>query len=166
LRSPAHIGEGVDLLASAQAMSLEGVVAKKLDSPYRPGARSPDWLKIKIISDDEFVIGGWVPEAGTRNHRIGSLLIGYYDDDHQLRFAGGVGTGFNDEDHRRLTALLHPLARDDSPFAGAIARRGARFVKPHLVAQIEYRRKGPGGVLHQAAFKGLRTDKSAKDLGR
>lgn len=166
LRSPAHIGEGTELLEAARKMKLEGVVAKKLDSIYRPGARSPDWLKIKNISDDEFVIGGWVPEAGTRLHRIGSLLIGYYDEKHQLRFAGGVGTGFNDEDHQRLTALLEPLAVEKSPFADAVPKRAARFVKPKLVAQIEYRRRGPEGILHQAAFKGLRTDKTVKDLGR
>lgn len=166
LRSPAHIGEGADLLSAARQMHLEGVVAKKIDSTYRPGVRSPEWLKIKIISDDEFVIGGWVPEAGTRTNRIGSLLIGAYDDKHQLHFAGGVGTGFNDETHQRLTQLLRPLATDKSPFIDIVPKRGAQFVKPRLVAQIEYRRKGPGGVLHQAAFKGLRTDKSAKDLGR
>jgi bifunctional non-homologous end joining protein LigD len=166
LRSPAHTGAGSDLLSAARQMQLEGIVAKKLDSIYRPGVRSPDWLKIKIVSDDEFVIGGWVPEAGTRTNRIGSLLIGYYDDDHQLRFAGGVGTGFNDDAHQRLTQLLGPLATSKSPFADVVPKRGAQFVKPRLVAQIEYRRKGPGGVLHQAAFKGLRTDKTAKDLGR
>lgn len=166
LRSPAHIGEGADLLSAARQMHLEGIVAKKLDPTYRPGVRSPGWLKIKIISDDEFVIGGWVPEAGTRTNRIGSLLIGSYDEKHKLHFAGGVGTGFNDDAHQRLKQSLRPLATDKSPFAEVIPKRGAQFVKPRLVAQIEYRRKGPGGILHQAAFKGLRTDKTAKDLGR
>jgi bifunctional non-homologous end joining protein LigD len=164
LRSPAHIGEGPEVLAAARAMQLEGVVAKKLDAPYRPGARSPDWLKIKIISEDEFVVGGWVPEAGTRTNRIGSLLLGYYDDERRLRFAGGVGTGFNEEDHRRLSKLMRSLAQTASPFADRVPKAGALFVKPQVVAQVEYRRKGPEGILQQAAFKGLRTDKSAREV--
>jgi bifunctional non-homologous end joining protein LigD len=164
LRSPAHIGEGAEVLAAARAMQLEGIVAKKLDAPYRPGARSPDWLKIKIISDDEFVVGGWVPEAGNRTNRIGSLLLGYYDDQKRLRFAGGVGTGFNDEDHRRLSKLMQSLAQTASPFVDRVPKAGALFVRPQVVAQVEYRRKGPEGILQQAAFKGLRTDKSAKEV--
>jgi bifunctional non-homologous end joining protein LigD len=164
LRSPAHIGEGEGMLASARQMELEGVVAKRLDSPYRPGARSPDWLKVKIVADDEFVIGGWVPEAGTRTGRVGSLLLGYYDAEKRLHFAGGVGTGFNDEDHRRLSPLLRSLAQSSSPFADRVPKAGALFVKPTLVAQVEYRRKGPEGILQQAAFKGLRIDKSAEEI--
>jgi bifunctional non-homologous end joining protein LigD len=167
LRSPAYIGEGEGMLAAARHMELEGIVAKRLDSRYRPGARSPDWLKVKIVADDEFVIGGWVPEAGTRTGRVGSLLLGYYDAKKQLRFAGGVGTGFNDEDHRRLAPLLASLAslaQSNSPFADRVPKAGALFVKPTLVAQVEYRRKGPQGILQQAAFKGLRMDKSAKEI--
>jgi bifunctional non-homologous end joining protein LigD len=164
LRSPAHIGEGEGVLAAARQIELEGVVAKRLDSPYRPGARAPDWLKIKIVADDEFVIGGWVPEAGTRTGRVGSLLLGYYDAQKKLHFAGGVGTGFNDEDHKRLAPMLQSLAQSSSPFVDRVPKAGALFVKPKLVAQVEYRRKGPEGILQQAAFKGLRTDKSAEEI--
>jgi bifunctional non-homologous end joining protein LigD len=166
MSSPAQVGEGALTLAAATKMRLEGIVAKKLDSLYYAGSRSPEWLKIKLITDDEFVIGGWIPEAGTRSHRIGSLLIGAYDKQRRLHFAGGVGTGFNDDAHRLLTKLLSPLATTNSPFAYAIPKRGVRFVKPKLVAQIEYRRIGPGGILHQAAFKGLRTDKSPRDISQ
>jgi bifunctional non-homologous end joining protein LigD len=164
LRSPAHIGEGEGVLAAARQMELEGVVAKRLDSPYRPGLRSPDWLKVKIVADDEFVIGGWVPEAGTRTNRVGSLLLGYYDEQKQLHFAGGVGTGFNDDDHKRLSRLMRSLAQSTSPFADRVPKVGAMFVKPQLVAQVEYRRKGPEGILQQAAFKGLRTDKDPDEI--
>jgi len=164
LRSPAHTGDGEAVLAAARQMGLEGVVAKRLDSPYRVGARSPDWLKVKIVSDDEFVIGGWIPEAGTRSHRIGSLLLGYYDEAGRLQFAGGVGTGFKEDDHRRLTRLMTELARPTSPFAGTVPKRGALFVEPTAVAQIEYRRRGSGGVLQQAAFKGLRSDKDPEEI--
>jgi bifunctional non-homologous end joining protein LigD len=164
LRSPAHAGEGAEVLAAAREMQLEGVIAKRLDSPYRPGARSPDWLKVKIISEDEFVVGGWVPAAGNRTNRVGSLLLGYYDDQKRLRFAGGLGTGFNDDDHRRLSKLMRSLAQTTSPFADRVPKAGALFVKPQVVAQVEYRRRGPEGILQQAAFKGLRTDKSAKEV--
>jgi bifunctional non-homologous end joining protein LigD len=166
MRSPAHVGEGAELLAAAREMKLEGVVAKRLDSTYVPGVRSPHWLKIKIVGDDEFVVGGWIPEAETRTNRVGSLLLGTYDAPGQLRYVGGVGTGFDDEDHRRLTRMLAPLARARSPFAGPVPKRGAVFVEPTIVVQVEYRRIGPEGILQQAAFKGVRTDKAAKDVGR
>jgi len=165
LVSPAHVGEGADVLAAAKQMKLEGVVAKKLNAPYRPGVRSPEWLKIKNVNDQEFVVGGWIPEAGTRTNRIGSLLIGYYDEAKKFRYAGGVGTGFNDDDHRRLSQMMQSLAQKESPFVDRVPKRGALFVKPRVVAQIEYRRKGPQGIIQQAAFKGIRTDKNAKDVG-
>jgi bifunctional non-homologous end joining protein LigD len=164
LRSPAHIGEGAQLLAAARAMKLEGIVAKNVDSPYRPGVRSPDWLKIKIVSEQEYVVGGWVPEAGTRTNRIGSLLLGYYDAQGRLRFAGGVGTGFDDEDHRTLSGLMRRLGVPTSPFADPVPKRGALYVKPETVVQVEYRRKGPEGILQQAAFKGIRDDKHAREV--
>jgi len=166
MRSPATIGEGTELFAAAREMHLEGIVAKKTDSLYRPDVRSPDWLKIKNISDDEFVIGGWIGEGGTRSDRVGSLLVGQYDEQGNLIFMGGVGTGFNNDTHDRLTQLLHSLASDENPFATPVPKRGAHYVKPKLVAQIEFRRKGPGGILQQAAFKGLRSDKSPKEVGR
>jgi bifunctional non-homologous end joining protein LigD len=128
--------------------------------------RSPEWLKLKIVSDDEFVIGGWVPEAGNRTARVGSLLLGSYDAGGRLRFVGGVGTGFDDGAHRRLTQLMRAHAQSQCPFADPILKRGALFVRPEVVAQVEYRRKGPSGVLHQAAFKGIRTDKAPRDVGR
>jgi len=167
LVSPAHVGKGKQLLAAARKQKLEGVMAKRVDSPYLPGARSRDWLKIKIVSEEEFVIGGWVPEGGTRTDRIGSILLGQYDERGLLRFAGGVGTGFGDADHQRLTRLLKGLHRPGgSPFADPVPRRGgALFVVPELVAQIEYRRR-PAGIVQQGAFKGLRTDKGAREVTR
>ena len=164
LRSPVQYGDGAAVLSAAARMKLEGIVAKKLNSLYRPGVRSPDWLKIKIVSDDEFVIGGWVPEAGNRTSRVGSLLLGAYDDQGRLRFLGGVGTGFNDETHRLLTTLLRSLASSENSFADRVPKRGAIFVKPRAVAQIEYRRRGTEGMLQQASFKGIRTDKNPKEI--
>lgn len=156
---PARVGrgQGSAMLEAARRQELEGVMAKRLGSVYRPGARSADWLKVKIVADDEFVIGGWVPELGTRLGRVGALLVGQFDESGRLRYAGSVGTGFDDAAHRSLSRLLtgleQPAAR--SPFADPVPKRGARFVEPKLVATIEYRRR-VNGILHQAAFKGLR----------
>ena len=170
---PAHVGEGVAMLQAAREQQLEGIVAKHVDSTYQPGRRSPDWLKIKVIARQEFVIGGWVPEGGTNIGRIGSLLIGYHEpappgsrDGKVLRFAGGVGTGFNDRWHRTLTATLKPLTRAASPFVDPVSKREAIFVEPILVADIEYRRWPIGGMVQQGAFKGLRTDKDARKVVR
>jgi bifunctional non-homologous end joining protein LigD len=175
---PSHVGDGPAMLAAAREQGLEGVMAKRLTSLYHPGRRSPEWLKIKVIARQEFVIGGWVPgDAGTNPSRIGSLLVGYYEPacagsapsgrrGPVLRFAGGVGTGYNDAWHRALTAKLKPLTRATSPFADPVPKPDKIFVEPLLVAEIEYRRWPAGGVLHQAAFKGLRTDKSPRKVVR
>jgi bifunctional non-homologous end joining protein LigD len=169
---PAHIGEGQAMLQAARETGLEGIVAKQVDSVYQPGRRSPDWLKIKVVARQEFVVGGWVPEGGTNVGRVGSLLLGYYEPDPAsprrkvLRFAGGVGTGFNDRWHRALTASLKPLTRGASPFVDPVPKPAALYVEPILVAEIEYRRWPAGGQVHQAAFKGLRTDKDPRKVVR
>ena len=170
---PAHIGEGAAMLQAAREQGLEGIVAKKIDSVYQPGRRSPDWLKIKVVQRQEFVIGGWVPEGRNNVGRVGSLLLGYYEPGRTagraakvLRFAGGVGTGFNERWHRTLTGTLKPLTRATSPFADPVPKRDAIYVEPILVAEIEYRRWPAGGMVHQGAFKGLRTDKDARKVVR
>lgn len=173
---PSHIGEGEAMLAAAREQGLEGVMAKRLDSLYHPGRRSPEWLKIKVIARQEFVIGGWVPgDGGTNLSRVGSLLVGYYEPKggndtrrrgSPLHFAGGVGTGYDQSWHQALTSRLKGLTRATSPFSDIIAKPGAIYVEPLLVAEIEYRRWPQGGVMHQAAFKGLRTDKSPRNVVR
>ena len=170
---PAHVGEGAAMLQAAREQQLEGIVAKHVDSVYVPGRRSPDWLKIKVVARQEFVIGGWVPEGGNNTSRIGSILLGYYEPatnggrgGRVLRFAGGVGTGFNDRWHKTLSATLRPLTRATSPFVDPVPKKDAIFVEPILVAEIEYRRWPAGGMVHQGAFKGLRTDKDARKVVR
>lgn len=174
---PSHAGEGAAMLAAAREQGLEGVMAKRLDSLYYPGRRSPEWLKIKVIGRQEFVIGGWVPgDAGTNLSRIGSLLVGYYEPASSsgpgprrgsvLRFAGGVGTGYDQNWHRVLTARLRPLTRATSPFSDPVPKPDKVFVEPLLVAEVEYRRWPASGVLHQASFKGLRTDKPPRRVVR
>ncbi len=171
--TPAQEGGGHAMLDTARRNGLEGIIAKRLDSVYEPGRRSPSWLKLKVIHAQEFVIGGWVPEAGIRGEsatdRVGSLLVGYYDcprrgQTPRLRLAGGVGTGFTDATHALLTRQLRQLEVTRNPFADPVPKRQARFVRPKLIAEVEFRRWPTGGSIHQAAFKGLRGDKDPRQV--
>jgi bifunctional non-homologous end joining protein LigD len=167
--TPSHIGQGTAMLTAAKRNGMEGIVAKRLDSIYEQGRRSPSWLKIKVVFGQEFVIGGWIPENGEQSDRVGSLLLGYYDcpakgKPSQLRYAGRVGTGYNAATHEMLTTRLKALTSRDSPFAEAVPKKDAIFVRPQLVADVEFRRWPEGGLVQQASFKGLRSDKSPKEV--
>jgi bifunctional non-homologous end joining protein LigD len=167
--TPSHVGRGKQMLEAATQNALEGLVAKKLDSVYIPSRRSPDWLKIKIVQRQEFVIGGWTAESTGLADRIGTMLIGYYDCDGNLHYAGHVGTGLVGADHPILMRQFEKLARPTNPFAEKLpaARRGGNkimFLEPQLVGEVEYRRWPEGGMVQQASFKGLRRDKSAKQV--
>jgi bifunctional non-homologous end joining protein LigD len=157
-------GEGDLTFQVARDRRLEGVIAKRLGTPYVPGARSPSWRKVKIFEREDFVVGGWMPGEGGRSGRIGSLLVGRYDEDGVLRYAGGVGTGFTGAELDRLAGLLAPARRATSPFTGAQPRRGAVFVEPRHVAEIEFRERTRDGILRQPSFKGLRDDTSPTDV--
>ena len=179
--SPAVVGRGDTVLATARAHELEGVVAKRLDSTYQLDRRSPDWLKIKLVQRQEFVIGGWTAERGGTDHSLGSILVGYYDcaggPRPKLRYAGSVGTGFNARSAGAMLAALRRISADVTPFADPIPRGGrwrranpsysprdVRFVRPEIVVEVEYRRWPAGGLIQQASFKGVRADKDAREV--
>lgn len=163
-RTPAdHVGEGKAMLDASKEQRLEGVVAKRLDSRYKPGSRSGDWLKVKNGMRQELVIGGWLPGQGGRSATLGSLAVGFYEDG-KLVYAGNVGTGFTQRMLQDLLARLQELERPDSPFEGRQPPKGTRFVEPELVAEVEFRGWTKTRTLRQASFKGLRDDKNARDV--
>jgi bifunctional non-homologous end joining protein LigD len=169
-----HAGEGQALLEATKEQSLEGIVAKRLDSPYEPGRRSRCWLKVKNHGEQELVIGGWLPGQGTRSGWLGSLAVGYYDvtaaeakergEPQRLKYAGNVGTGYKQADLELLARLLEPLRRDESPFDGRQPPKQTVFVDPRLVAQVEFREWTRTRTLRAPAFKGLRDDKDPRDV--
>jgi bifunctional non-homologous end joining protein LigD len=168
-RTPAyHEGHGDALLQASAQQGLEGIVAKRLDSPYEPGKRNGTWLKIKNTRRQELVIGGWLPGEGRRQGRIGALLMGYYDHEAptpELRLAGKVGTGFDAKELDMLEQVLAPLRRATSPFSGAKQPgKGAIYVEPRLVAEVEFSEWTRDHMLRHPSYKGLRDDKRALDV--
>jgi bifunctional non-homologous end joining protein LigD len=156
-RTPrAHRGEGRALLEASAAQGLEGIIAKRLDSAYEPGRRGGAWVKVKNKRHQELVVGGWLPGEGKRESSIGALLVGYHDAGDALRYAGRVGTGFKQRDLDYLQERLLPLRRKTSPFRGTPKPpRGAIFVKPELVCEVEFTEWTSEGILRHPAYKGL-----------
>jgi len=179
-RTPRHrLGGGEELLEAARRQGLEGVVAKRCESPYRPGRRSGEWIKARVWREQEFVIGGHIPGEGRRADRVGSLLVGYYDkrgselgkgESQALVFAGGVGSGLDEAHINLLTRELAKRRRADSPFDIGAPKgpkaRTAVWCEPELVCQMRWSEWTQEGTLRQPAFKGLRDDKDPREVVR
>jgi bifunctional non-homologous end joining protein LigD len=160
-----HVHEdGLEYYNAACVEGLEGVIAKRIESRYVHG-RSSDWLKFKCSSEQEFAIGGYTDPQRSRIG-FGALLIGYYEGD-ELRYAGKVGTGFNDQLLRSLLEEMKPLERDGSPFAGSPPlRKNVHWLEPTLVAQVAFSEWTTDGRLRHPRFQGLRRDKKASEVRR
>jgi len=154
--------------AASVANGLEGVVAKRLESVYEPGARPGTWLKVKNQLRQEVVVAGWKPGQGNRTGLVGSLLVGFHSGA-ALVYAGHVGTGFSDSALRMLTSRLAALRRPDSPFDGPVPAEYARpavWVEPRLVVDVEFHRWTRAGRMRAPAYRGLRADKDPADVVR
>ncbi len=162
--------EGAALVAAADEQGLEGVMAKRADSPYREGKRGGDWLKVKTHGRQEFVICGWTRGHGRREGRFGALVLAVARGD-QLVWAGNCGTGFTERDIDELLAKLEPLRVEESPLAVvprmAKVRKGdVTWVEPRLVCEVEFAEWTHDGHLRAPSFRGLREDKPARAVRR
>jgi len=163
-QTPAHhVGDGAAMLEASRAQGLEGIIAKRLDGPYYPGKRTPSWIKVKNVRTTDVVIGGWLPGEGKRDGRLGALVVGYCEDG-ELKYAGRVGTGFDEAELNRLGGILAEHARDDSPFAGRQPPRETRFVDPVLVASVNYGEWTQARTLRHPVYMGLRDDVAPEDV--
>ena len=157
---------GRDVLAAAVQNGLEGVVAKRWDSPYRPGRRSADWVKVKSFRTQEVVIGGWTEGRGERDGSMGALLLGIPSAE-GLRYVGKVGTGFSAADRQNLLDNLRPLASADCPFTSPLPRSeaaAAHFVRPELVGEVSFGEWTATGRLRHPTWRGLRPEKAPHEV--
>ncbi|MFE2032315.1 non-homologous end-joining DNA ligase [Streptomyces scopuliridis] len=154
---------GQELLDEACARGWEGLIAKRAAGRYQP-RRSPDWLKLKCLRAQEFVIGGFTEPSGSRIG-FGALLLGYYEGG-RLRYAGKAGTGYDQRTLRALRRRLDELALEHSPFATPVHERAPHWAHPRLVAEIEFTEWTRDGMLRHPRFRGLRDDKDPAEVVR
>lgn len=162
---PPTYDDGAMLLEATRAQGLEGIVSKRRDAPYRPGQRSPHWLKFAHRHRGSYVVGGWRPQTGTRD-RLAAVLVGEPTPS-GLAYRGRVGSGIGAKASRVLADLLAPLVRDDSPFAEAVPRadaEGTTWVEPVVVVDVDTHGLGYAR-LRQPSFRGVRSDLAPDDLG-
>jgi len=167
IRLSDHVtGQGAEFFREACAMGLEGIVSKRAADRYRPG-RGPGWAKTKCRARQEFVIGGYTEPSGSREG-FGALLVGVYAAK-QLRFCGKVGTGYTAKTIRELLPKLRAAERPRPPFVNpprGSAARGVHWLKPTLVAEVEFAGWTKDGILRAPSFKGLRGDKNPEEIVR
>ncbi len=157
-------GDGRGLFKRAQEEGWEGLLVKAAQSPYRDGKRSPEWRKLKLQNEEEFVVGGWTEPKGARSY-FGSLILGTYDDGGRLVHAGDVGTGYSGAELERLWKLLKPLEISQSPFHAKPKTLGRpHWVKPKLVAQVRFTEWTDDGRLRHPTYLGLRDDKKPEEV--
>jgi bifunctional non-homologous end joining protein LigD len=164
-------GDGRALYQRALDQGWEGLIAKHASSPYRSGKRTPDWRKLKIVQEQEFVIGGWTEPRQSRTN-FGALLLGVYEPQRagaepRLVYTGHTGTGFNEAELTRVMKKLRPLEVRESPFEPRPkTNERAHWVKPHLVAQIKFTEWTADGKLRHPVYLGLRDDKRPEEIRR
>ncbi|HZM34174.1 MAG TPA: DNA ligase D [Burkholderiales bacterium] len=156
-------GEAKDILGEACKLGLEGLIGKQADAVYTAG-RTRTWIKLKCRSRQDFVIGGYTPPKGSRSG-FGALLVGTYDAKGKLRFAGKVGSGFDEPLLKTLLQRFAPLKRAEAPFESPPRERAVQWLRPSLVCEVAYAEKTDDGILRQASFVGLREDIAAKQVG-
>ncbi len=160
-------GGGPEFFRQACALKLEGIIAKRADATYQAGARTRDWLKVKCVQRQEMVIGGYTDPQGSRTD-FGALLLGVYDGK-DLRYAGKVGTGFDDKTLRDLMPELVKRAQATPAFVNpprGYAAKGAHWIRPELVAEVAFTEWSDDGALRHPSFQGLRMDKKAREVVR
>lgn len=155
LINPRIRADGIAYAQAAKEQGLEGIVAKRSGSPYQPGRRSPDWRKIAHRRRMRAVVGGWLPGEGGRSDTFGSLLVGLWDGD-GFRWVGAVGSGFSDGQLGPVRHALDALTRDTSPFSDTrLIPRGARWVDPGIVVEVEFKEWTRDFRLRAPVFKGI-----------
>ncbi len=156
-------GESTALVERARDEGWEGLIAKRVGSTYQ-GRRSRDWLKLKVVREQEMVVVGWTPPSGGRV-AVGALLLGYHDGD-RFRYGGKVGTGFTEAVLRDLKVRLEAIEVDAPPVDDPPREKGARWVRPELVAQVGFGDWSTAGRLRHPRYLGLRVDKDPADVVR
>jgi bifunctional non-homologous end joining protein LigD len=155
---------GAAMLTKARRAGWEGIIAKRTDARYQPGARSDDWLKLKLLFRAEFVVGGWTEPRKARPY-FGALLLGAYDAAGKLVYVGHTGGGFTHEGLAEMHGRLERLARPTSPFATAPhTNEPAHWVTPKVVVEVKFAEWTSDRLLRQPIFLGVRDDKAAKDV--
>jgi bifunctional non-homologous end joining protein LigD len=158
-------GDGRGLFGEAQTRGWEGLIVKRADSPYRPGKRTPDWRKLKLVQRQEFVVAGWTEPRASRSY-FGALLLGYYSDG-ELKYAGHTGSGFDEKELTRVFQLLRPLETGRAPFK-VVPKTNERphWVEPRLVAEVKFTEWTDEGLLRHPIYLGLRGDITPEHVRR